>query len=277
MSIAGLLWPLTSLCFSRRSLKAGRDFFDFMGTWSKMPDVEVVAFTATQIPGIENRRFPAELCNNHLNNNRYPKGLDIYPEDNLEEVIKKTDATTCALAYSDLSYDTIQKLAARVNAAGCKFIQLPPSQTWIDSKKPVVAVCATRTGVGKSQTSRYIARYFKSKGLRVVACRHPMPYDTNLMSQRCQRFETEEDMDKYKCTIEEREEYYGHIRDGTILYAGVDYEEILRQAESEADIVLWDGGNNDAPFFHPDLYITMIDSLRGKGTFFIDLCDDLYL
>lgn len=161
------------------------------------------------------------------------------------------------LCPSKLSYDTVQKLASRVNASGCKFIQLPPVLTMVESTKPVVSVCASRTGVGKSQTSRYIARYFKGKGLRVAAVRHPMPYDKDLLSQRVQRFETEEDMDKYNCTIEEREEYFGHIRDGTLLFAGVDYPSILREAEKEADLILWDGGNNDTPFFRPDLHITV--------------------
>jgi len=241
---------------------AGRDFFDFMNTWSKQSEVEVMAFTATQIPGIDKRHFPAELCHNDVNGNKYPNGLDIFPEDELEDVIARTGANTCVLAYSDLQYDTIQKLAARVNAAGCKFVQLPPHMTMVESTKPVVAVCASRTGVGKSQTSRYIARYFQSKGLKVAAIRHPMPYDQNLLSQRCQRYETESDMDKYKCTIEEREEYFGHIRDGTLLFAGVDYEMILHEAEKEADIILWDGGNNDCSFYKPDLYITLVDSLR---------------
>lgn len=221
-----------------------------------------MAFTATQIPGIDKRHFPAELCHNDMNGNKYPNGLDIFPEDDLEDVIARTGANTCVLAYSDLAYDTVQKLAARVNAAGCKFVQLPPHMTMVESTKPVVAVCASRTGVGKSQTSRYIARYFHSKGLKVAAIRHPMPYDQNLLSQRCQRYETESDMDKYKCTIEEREEYFGHIRDGTLLFAGVDYEMILHEAEKEADIILWDGGNNDCSFYKPDLYITLVDSLR---------------
>ena len=233
-----------------------------MTYWSKQPNVQVEAFTATQIPGIDNRHFPPEMCNNQQNENIYPNGLNVHPESALEELIESTKADTCALAYSDLSYDTVQKLASRVNAAGCKFVQLPPRLTMLESTKPVVSVCASRTGVGKSQTSRYIARYFRDKGLKVAACRHPMCYDKDLLSQRFQRFETEEDMDKYNCTIEEREEYFGHIRDGTLLYAGVDYEMILRDAEKYADIILWDGGNNDLPFFKPDLHITLVDSLR---------------
>ena len=156
---------------------AGRDFHDFITYWSKQPDTEVKAFTGQQIPGIDHRKFPAELCNNHLNGNLYPKGIQIYPEATLEKLIRQTKATTCALAYSDLSYDTVGSLASRVNAAGCKFVLLPPEITMVESTKPVIAVCASRTGVGKSQTTRYIANYFKDKGLKVAVIRHPMPYD----------------------------------------------------------------------------------------------------
>jgi len=241
---------------------AGRDFHDFITYWSKQPDTVVKAFTAQQIPGIDNRRFPAELCNNQLNGNRYPTGLEIRPESTLEQLIQETEATTCALAYSDLKYDTVQSLASRVNAAGCKFVQLPPKFTMVPSTKPVVAICASRTGVGKSQTTRYVANYFKNKGLKVAVVRHPMPYDKDLLSQACQRYEKLEDMDKYHCTIEEREEYFRHIEDGNLLFAGVDYPTILREAEKEADVILWDGGNNDFPFFKPDLHLTLVDALR---------------
>ena len=241
---------------------AGRDFHDFLTYWSKQPNVEVKCFTETQIPGIDNRHFPAEMCNNHLNDNLYKNGLDIYPEASLEELIKRFEADTCSLAYSDLPYDTVQSLASRVNAAGCKFVQLSPKMTQVESSKPVVAVVASRTGVGKSQTTRYVANYYKNKGLKVAVARHPMPYDSDINSQRCQRYEVMEDMDKYRCTIEEREEYFRHIEDGNLLFAGVDYEMILRQAEKEADIVIWDGGNNDCSFFKPDLTITLVDSLR---------------
>lgn len=213
---------------------AGRDFHDFITYWSLNPHVQVVGFTAQQIPGIDNRDFPPTMCNNDKNGNKYPKGLKIYPESQLEELIAEHNVDTCALAYSDLSYETVGTLGARVNAAGAKFVQLPPHLTMVRSTKPVISICASRTGVGKSQTTRYIAAYFKKKGLKVAAVRHPMPYDKDLNSQRCQRYETMEDMDKYNCTIEEREEYYGHIKEGTLLFAGVDYPTILREAEKEA-------------------------------------------
>jgi len=187
----------------------------------------------------------------------------IYSEDELEDLIKRFGATACALAYSDLSYDTVQSLASRVNAAGCKFIQLPPSLTAVPSTKPVIAICATRTGVGKSQTTRYVAKYLKQLGKKIAVVRHPMPYDQVLLRQRCQRYEVLEDMDKYDCTIEEREEYELHIEEDNLLFAGVDYEMILREAEKEADVILWDGGNNDASFYKPDLQITIADALRS--------------
>jgi predicted GTPase len=241
---------------------AGRDFHDFMSYWSVQPNVMVQCFTGTQIPGIDGRLFPAELCNNDKNNNRYPNGLMIYSENELEELIKKFDATMCALAYSDLNYDTVQSLAARVNAAGCKFIQLPPKLTQLKSTKPVVAICATRTGTGKSQTTRFIADYMKKQGRKIAVVRHPMPYDQVLLNQRCQRYEVLDDLVKYKCTIEEREEYELHIEEGNLLFAGVDYEMILREAEKDADEVIWDGGNNDFSFFKPDLTICVADALR---------------
>jgi len=193
---------------------AGRDFHDFITYWSKQPETTVKCFTGTQIPGIDRRVFPADMCNNALNGGKYLDGLKIYPESELESLIAKTGATKCALAYSDLPYDTVQSLASRVNAAGCQFVQLPPSLTMVPSTKPVVAVCASRTGVGKSQTTRFIADYYKRKGLKVAVVRHPMPYDQDLMKQRCQRYEKMEDMDKYHCTIEEREEYKNHIEEG---------------------------------------------------------------
>lgn len=214
---------------------AGRDFHDFITYWSKKPNTEVKAFTGQQIPGIDHRKFPAELCNNDLNGNLYPEGIQIYPEATLEDLIRQTKATTCTLAYSDLKYDTVGSLASRVNAAGCKFVLLPPELTMVESIKPVIAVCASRTGVGKSQTTRYIANYFKDKGLQVAVIRHPMPYDKDLLSQSVQRYEEVEDMDKYHCTIEEREEYWKHILDGNLLFAGVDYPSILKEAEKEAD------------------------------------------
>jgi len=242
---------------------AGRDFHDFMVYWSVKPNAVVKCFTAVQIPGISHRRFPPEMCNNDKNGNLYPDGLMVYPQDELERLIKRFDATTCALAYSDLSYDTVQSLAARANAAGCKFVQLPPALTQIQSTKPVIAICATRTGVGKSQTTRFVAEYLKKAGKKIAVIRHPMPYDQVLLRQRCQRYETIDDMDKYDCTIEEREEYELHIEDGNLLFAGVDYELILRKAEKEADVILWDGGNNDASFYRSDLLITIADALRS--------------
>lgn len=241
---------------------AGRDFHDFITYWSKEPRTIVKCFTGTQIPGIENRHYPAELCNNDLNGNLYPDGIQIYPECDLESLIKRFDATACALAYSDLEYATVQSLASRSNAAGCKFVQLPPVLTMLRSRVPVIAICASRTGCGKSQTTRYVANYFKNKGLKIVAVRHPMPYDKDLLKQRVQRYETLADLDKYDCTVEEREEYFGHIKEGTLLFAGVDYPSILAKAEKEADIILWDGGNNDVSFFAPDVLITLVDSLR---------------
>lgn len=241
---------------------AGRDFHDFQVYWSGLPDVEVVCFTGTQIPGITGRLFPPELCNNAHNKNSYPKGIEIFDEANMESLIETYKVDTVALAYSDLPYDTVQSLAAQANACGCKFVQLPPKLTMLTSTKPVIAVCASRTGVGKSQTTRYISKYYKGKGYTVAVVRHPMPYDKDILSQRCQRYQTIEDLDKYYCTIEEREEYYPHIMEGTLLFAGVDYEMILRQAEKDADIVIWDGGNNDLPFFKPDVHLTLVDALR---------------
>lgn len=241
---------------------AGRDFHDFMSYWSLQPNVSVVCFTSTQIPGIGGRLFPPEMCNNHKNGNSYPNGLMIYDQNDLEALIEEHGATMCALAYSDISYDSVQSLAARVNSKGCKFIQVPPSLTQLHSSKPVVAICATRTGTGKSQTTRAIADYLKKKGKKIVVVRHPMPYDKNLLDQRCQRYEVLEDLVRYKCTIEEREEYELHIEEENLLYAGVDYQMILREAEKEADIVLWDGGNNDFCFFKPTVTICVADALR---------------
>ena len=241
---------------------AGRDFHDFQTYWSTKPNTTVVCFTGTQIPGIEGRVFPPEMCNNDKNGNLYPEGVMIYPEDQLEELIERFHATTCAMAYSDVNYNVLQSLAARSNATGCKFVQLSPKTTMLPSTKPVIAVCASRTGTGKSQTTRYIAKHLKELGKKVAVVRHPMPYDKVLLRQRCQRYEVIEDMDRYDCTIEEREEYQLHIEEGNLLFAGVDYEMILREAEKEADVVIWDGGNNDASFYRPDLLITVVDALR---------------
>jgi len=202
------------------------------------------------------------MCHNDKNGNLYPEGVTIYPEEQLEELIERFQATTCAMAYSDVNYNTLQSLAARANAVGCKFVQLSPKTTMLPSTKPVIAVCASRTGTGKSQTTRYICEHLKSIGKTVAVVRHPMPYDEVLLRQRCQRYEKIEDMDKYDCTIEEREEYQLHIEAGNLLFAGVDYEMILREAEKDADVVIWDGGNNDASFYRPDLLITVVDALR---------------
>jgi len=243
---------------------AGRDFHDFMVYWSLQSDVTVKCFTETQIPGIEYRTFPPEMCHNDKNGNRYSDGLLIYPEEQLENLIKRFEVDCCALAYSDLSYDTVQALAARVTAAGASFVQLPPKLTMLPSVKPVIAICATRTGTGKSQTTRYVANYLKKKGKKIAVVRHPMPYDQVLLNQRCQRYEKLDDLEKYKCTIEEREEYELHIEEGNLLFAGVDYEMILHEAEKDADVVIWDGGNNDFSFFKPDLQITVCDALRAN-------------
>ena len=235
-----------------------------MTYWSVQPNGIVKCFTETQIPGIEYRTFPAEMCNNDKNGNRYPEGLKIYPEHMLEELIERYQVTTCTLAYSDISYDTVQSLSSRVIAAGAKFVQLPPKFTQIPSVKPVIAICATRTGTGKSQTTRFVADYLKRAGKKVAVIRHPMPYDRVLLKQRCQRYESLDDLIKYNCTIEEREEYELHIEQGNLLFAGVDYEMILREAEKDADVIIWDGGNNDFSFFKPDLQIVIADALRAS-------------
>jgi predicted GTPase len=235
---------------------AGRDFHDFNVYWRHRDDINVVAFTATQIPDIDGRRYPAELAGK-----KYPEGIPIHSEDDLESLIKQHDVKLCALAYSDLNYKTVQSLAARVNAAGAHFIQLSPHDTMVESSKPVIAICAVRTGCGKSQTTRAVCDILKGMGKKVAVCRHPMPYG-DLAKQACQRYAELADMDRHECTIEEREEYELHIKAGNLLFAGVDYERILREAEKEADIVIWDGGNNDTAFFKPDLYITVADPHR---------------
>jgi predicted GTPase len=238
----------------------GRDFHDFLTVFRDDPDTEVVAFTATQIPGIADRVFPAELAGS-----RYPDGIPIRPESELERLIVAHRVHEVVLSYSDLAYDTVMHLAARAQAAGAGFRLLAPEATMLRSSKPVVAVCATRTGTGKSQTSRRIGELLVEAGLRVALVRHPMPYG-NLLAMRVQRFATLADIDASDPTIEEREEYEEPVRRGLLVFAGVDYAAILRAAESEADVVLWDGGNNDLPFFEPDLWITVDDALRaGHG------------
>ncbi len=236
---------------------AGRDFHNFNVYYRNNKDAEVVAFTATQIPNIEGRKYPPELAGA-----LYPEGIPIYPESELPDLIKKFDVDEVVFSYSDVPYEYVMEKAAIVNAAGASFKLLGPNDTMLKSSKPVIAVCAVRTGCGKSQTSRKIFRYLREKGLRVVSIRHPMPYDPDLTKQRCQRFGSYEDLDRYNCTIEEREEYEPYIDMGGVVYAGVDYEQILREAEKEADVIIWDGGNNDFSFYHSDLYITVADPHR---------------
>lgn len=236
---------------------AGRDFHNFNTRFRNDPSVEVVAFTAAQIPNIDDRKYPAELAGPF-----YPEGIPIYPESELPSLISSLHIDECVFSYSDVPYSHVMKLSAIVNAAGASFTLLGPRDTQIRSSKPVIAVCAVRTGSGKSQTSRKIVQMLMRRGLRVVAIRHPMPYG-DLVRQKVQRFATIEDLARHKCTIEEMEEYEPHITRGNVIYAGVDYEAILREAEKEADVILWDGGNNDFPFYVPDLLITVADPLRA--------------
>jgi len=236
---------------------AGRDFHDFNVYWASRDDIEVVAFTAAQIPGIEGRRYPAQLAGP-----RYPDGIPIYEEDRLETLIAEHAVDLVAMAYSDVPHEFVMHQAARVNAAGPSFCMLGAAQTMIESSHPVIAVCAVRTGCGKSQVSRRVSGILEDFGHRVAVVRHPMPYG-DLTKQICQRFAALEDLDRHECTIEEREEYEPHIVRGDIVFAGVDYAEILRQAEAVADVVLWDGGNNDTSFFKPDLTIVVTDPHRA--------------
>ena len=236
---------------------AGRDFHDFNMYFRENPDFEVVAFTATQIPDIEGRQYPPELAGT-----LYPKGIPILPESELTELIRKHDIDLVFLSYSDLPYEYVMHKASEVLAAGADFSLLGPNHMQLKAKVPVISICAVRTGCGKSQTTRRVADILRKAGKKVVAVRHPMPYG-DLREQVCQRYATYEDMDKYKCTIEEREEYEPHIDRGVILYAGVDYEKILREAEKEADIILWDGGNNDLSFYKSDLHIVVADPHRA--------------
>ena len=236
---------------------AGRDFQNFNVYFRNNEDYEVVAFTAEQIPGIGDRMYPPELSGP-----LYPEGIQIYPEEKLPELIKKFDVEQCILAYSDLPYETVGHKIAWVNQLGPDIRLMGPKNTSIKSKKPVIAICAVRTGCGKSQTSRRVNQILVDMGIKPVNIRHPMPYDPDLTSQIAQRYETLEDLDKYRCTIEEREEYEPMINMGVILYAGVDYGKILEQAEQEADLITWDGGNNDWSFYKPDLLITIVDPHR---------------
>ncbi|PIU59747.1 GTPase [Candidatus Bathyarchaeota archaeon CG07_land_8_20_14_0_80_47_9] len=236
---------------------AGRDFHNFNVYFRNSDAYEVVAFTATQIPGIEGRVYPTELAGPS-----YPKGIPIYPEENLPDLIKQQDIDEVVFAYSDVSHEYVMHKASTALASGADFRLMGPKTTMLKAKVPVVAIGAVRTGSGKSQTSRQVAKILKGKGLRVAAIRHPMPYG-DLRKQIWQRFASYEDLDKHQCTIEEREEYEPHIDNGIIVYAGVDYAEILREAEKEADIIVWDGGNNDMPFYKPDLNIVVADPHRA--------------
>jgi predicted GTPase len=235
---------------------AGRDFHNFNTFYRDNEQYEVVAFTATQIPDIDGRKYPAELAGK-----LYPNGIEIHAEDDLVKLIKKHGVEEVVFSYSDVPYDYVMSKSAIVNAAGADFKFMGPERTMIKSTKPVVSICAVRTGCGKSQTTRRVSKMLKDAGKKVVAIRHPMPYG-NLVEQKVQRFAELADLDKHKCTIEEREEYEPHIVSGTIIYAGVDYEAILREAEKEADVILWDGGNNDLSFYKSDLHIVVADPHR---------------
>ncbi|MCL2061608.1 MAG: cyclic 2,3-diphosphoglycerate synthase [Firmicutes bacterium] len=238
---------------------AGRDFHNFNTFFRDNAAYEVVAFTAAQIPDIAGRKYPASLCGK-----LYPNGIPIYHQDELQDLIVRLNADECVFSYSDVSYQTVMALGAKVNAAGADFSMMGHKNTTLKSTKPVIAVCAVRTGCGKSQTSRRIIEVLMAKGLRVIALRHPMPYG-DLEKQRVQRFAQISDLKAHNCTIEEMEEYEPHIARGNIIYAGVDYEAILRAAESDpsgCDVILWDGGNNDFSFIKPDLLVTVTDPHR---------------
>ena len=236
---------------------AGRDFHNFNTVYRDNPAYQVVAFTATQIPDIAGRRYPAVLAGK-----LYPSGIPIFDESELVDVIQREKPDVAVFSYSDVTYDTIGHLAALCIAHGVDFELLGADKTMLKSSKPVIAITAVRTGAGKSQTTRYISNILKKLGKKVVAIRHPMPYG-DLAIQACQRFAEYSDLDKHKCTIEEREEYEPHIDNGFIIYSGVDYEQIIRSAEAEADVILWDGGNNDLPFYASDLHICVADPHRA--------------
>lgn len=238
---------------------AGRDFHNFNTYYRGNEDYNVVAFTAAQIPDIDGRKYPTELAGD-----LYPDGIPIYAEADLPKLIKDLNVDDCVFSYSDVPYERVMAISAIVNAAGANFNLLGPADTMVKSTKPLIAVGAVRTGCGKSQTSRKVIEYLMAKGLKVVAVRHPMPYG-NLVEQAVQRFATVEDLAKHKCTVEEMEEYEPHVVRGNVIYAGVDYEAILRAAENDpdgCDVVLWDGGNNDFPFYKPDLNMTVVDPHR---------------
>ncbi|MFQ6002835.1 MAG: cyclic 2,3-diphosphoglycerate synthase [Candidatus Zixiibacteriota bacterium] len=235
---------------------AGRDFHNFNVLYRKNRQYEVVAFTATQIPNIENRKYPAKLAGK-----LYSQGIPIVSEGDLEKLIKKSEIDEVVFSYSDVSNQYVMERATLVTASGADFKLLGKNSTMLKSNHPVIAVCAVRTGSGKSQTTRKVCQLLKQKNKKPVVIRHPMPYG-DLTKQICQRFASISDLDKYRCTIEEREEYEPHIMQGTVVYAGVDYEMIKKEAEKEADVIVWDGGNNDIPFFVPDLHVTVVDPHR---------------
>jgi predicted GTPase len=235
---------------------AGRDFHNFNTVYRDNPDFQVVAFTATQIPDIAGRKYPAVLAGK-----LYPQGIPIFDESELVNVIQTLKPDVAVFSYSDVTHETVMHLASLCIAHGVDFELLGADKTMIQAKVPVIAITAVRTGAGKSQTTRYISNILKSLGKKVVAIRHPMPYG-DLAAQACQRFAAYSDLDLHKCTIEEREEYEPHIDNGFVIYSGVDYEQIIRQAEQEADVILWDGGNNDLPFYKSDLHIVIADPLR---------------
>lgn len=236
---------------------AGRDFHNFNTYFRNNSDYEVVAFTATQIPDIEGRVYPASIAGEN-----YPEGIPIYPEEELTALIKKYDVDQVVFAYSDVSHEYVMHKASQVLACGADFRLMGPEKTMIKSKAKVIAVTAIRTGSGKSQTTRYVAQILTEMGKKVAIIRHPMPYG-NLEEQLAMRFGSYEDLDKFKCTIEEREEFEPHIDNGMVVFAGVDYQAILEKAEKEADVIIWDGGNNDIPFYNTDLHIVVVDPHRA--------------
>lgn len=236
---------------------AGRDFHNFNVCFRDDRSREVVTFTATQIPGIHGRRYPAELAGEH-----YPEGIPIVPETELPDLIAREGVDEVVFSYSDVSHEHVMHAASLVTACGADFVLLGTERTMLRSKVPVVSICAVRTGAGKSQTTRRVCSILSELGKKLVVIRHPMPYG-DLVKQRVQRFETLADLDKHECTVEEREEYEPHLVQGRVVYAGVDYGDILRAAEAEADIVIWDGGNNDTPFYHSDLLVVVVDPHRA--------------
>lgn len=236
---------------------AGRDFHNFNVVFRGNPEYNVVAFTANQIPGIANRRYPTELAGP-----QYPAGIPIFEEKDLERLIHEHEIDAAVFSYSDISYQNLMHLGSRVVATGADFWLLSSRRTELKATVPVISICAVRTGCGKSPIGRFVASELRREGLKVVVVRHPMPYG-DLAAQAVQRFAVMPDLDQHECTIEEREEYEPHLREGTIVYAGVDYGRILRQAEKEADIILWDGGNNDTPFYQSDLEIVVADPHRA--------------